>query len=173
MVLSTPHPHRRAPLLAHASVAARTPFSRCGAAPVALLDLADAAAQVPDLASVSLDAIGRDLLIFLAAAVFVAPTAKALNTNPILLFLLLGAVLGPHGLNVFSNTEADVELGDFGVLFLLFAEGLEASPERLRSLSKFLSTAGAQMGLTAATFTAAILVVSSSGQLSWLSGTVE
>jgi len=122
---------------------------------------------------VSLDAIGRDLLIFLAAAVFVAPTAKALNTNPILLFLLLGAVLGPHGLNVFSNTEADVELGDFGVLFLLFAEGLEASPERLRSLSKFLSTAGAQMGLTAATFTAAILVVSSSGQLSWLSGTVE
>eukprot|EP00617_Octactis_speculum_P026884 CAMPEP_0185744648 /NCGR_PEP_ID=MMETSP1174-20130828/2792_1 /TAXON_ID=35687 /ORGANISM="Dictyocha speculum, Strain CCMP1381" /LENGTH=843 /DNA_ID=CAMNT_0028418159 /DNA_START=229 /DNA_END=2760 /DNA_ORIENTATION=- len=139
------------------------------------LVLAEAAAtaEASDFSSISLDAIGRDLLTFLAASVIVTPTAKKLNTNPILLYLLLGATLGPHGLNVFSNTEADIELGDFGVLFLLFAEGLEASPERIKSLVAFLSTGLSQLGVTTALFTAAILAVSSNGVLGGLTESVE
>lgn len=45
--------------------------------------------------------------------------------------------MGPYGLNFFSNTSADVQLGDFGILFLLFNEGLSLTPERIKELAKF------------------------------------
>ncbi|KAL1511778.1 hypothetical protein AB1Y20_005064 [Prymnesium parvum] len=144
------------------------------AAAAASLSLAaEAAAKSADLSSVSLDALGRDLLIFLSASVAVRPAARALNINPILLFLLIGAILGPHGLNIFANTVADVEIGDFGVLFLLFAEGLEVSPERLSSLTAYLPLGLSQLGLTTAVFTALILLFSSSGQFGWVSEWIE
>jgi len=73
--------------------------------------------------SVVLESIGRDLLIFLTASVVVSPTCKVLNLTPILGYLIAGCVLGPHGLDMFANSQADLELGDFGILFLLFSEG--------------------------------------------------
>mmetsp|Transcript_3740 Transcript_3740/g.7924 ORF Transcript_3740/g.7924 Transcript_3740/m.7924 type:complete len:310 (+) Transcript_3740:43-972(+) len=63
---------------------------------------------------VVLDSIGADLLVFLAASVIVTPASKLLRITPILGYLLMGAVLGPHGADMFSNSEADLELGDFG-----------------------------------------------------------
>ena len=50
-----------------------------------------------------LESIGRDLLVFLAASVAVAPVSKKLGITPILGYLLMGAALGPHGLDMFSN----------------------------------------------------------------------
>ena len=44
----------------------------------------------------------------------------------------VGALLGPNALDIFANSKADVELGDFGILFLLFSEGLEVSQNRLK-----------------------------------------
>ena len=38
---------------------------------------------------------------------------------------------------MFSNNEADLELGDFGILFLLFNEGLGLSPDRIKDLKAF------------------------------------
>ena len=67
-------------------------------------------------------------------------------------------MLGPHGLEVFSNAKADVELGDFGILFLLFSEGLEVSSQRLRKLSNYLPLGFAQISLTTGVITAAILL---------------
>eukprot|EP00962_Isochrysis_galbana_P030327 scaffold9828_cov105-Isochrysis_galbana.AAC.1 len=72
---------------------------------------------------VVLESIGHDLLIFLTASVLVTPTCKVLKITPILGYLIAGCILGPHGLDVFSNSQADLELGDFGILFLLFSEG--------------------------------------------------
>ena len=37
------------------------------------------------------------------------------------------------------NSEADLQLGDFGILFLLFNEGLSLSPNRIKALSAFSS----------------------------------
>lgn len=76
-----------------------------------------------------LESLGRDLLVFLAASVFVTPVSKKVGITPILGYLLIGALLGPHGLDMFANSEADLELGDFGILFLLFSEGLEVRPQ--------------------------------------------
>jgi len=96
----------------------------------------------------ALNALGKDLFVFLAATVFVTPAARLLGITPVLGFLLIGGILGPYGLNVFSNTEADIELGDFGILFLLFAEGLNLSLDKIRNLAAFFPLGGAQLLLS-------------------------
>ena len=107
--------------------------------------------------SAVLASVGRDLLVFLLASVIVTPFASFIGISPILGYLLAGALLGPNGLDFFSNTKADVELGDFGILFLLFSEGLEVTKPRLRKLANYLPLGAAQISLTAGTMTAAIL----------------
>lgn len=111
-----------------------------------------------EVSSMVLDSLGRDLLVFLAASVVVTPLARAVNVTPILGYLLIGALLGPNGLNVFSNSEADVELGDFGIMFLLFSEGLEVTRERLQGLTKFVPLGLAQLSLTTGVLTATFLL---------------
>jgi Kef-type K+ transport system membrane component KefB len=106
---------------------------------------------------VVLESLGYDVLVFLAASVFVTPVCKALNITPILGYLIIGAILGPHGMDVFANSKADVELGDFGILFLLFSEGLEVTTPRLKKLTNFLPLGMAQISLVTGVITAAIL----------------
>lgn len=67
-------------------------------------------------------------------------------------------MLGPNAFNIFSNTKADIELGDFGILFLLFSEGLEVSKERLQKLTNYLPLGFAQISLSVGVLTAAILL---------------
>ena len=106
--------------------------------------------KIPELqTSLVLESIGRDLLVFLAASVVVTPLANTIGVTPILGYLILGAWLGPNGVDLFANSKADVELGDFGILFLLFSEGLEVSKTRLNKLALFLPLAFAQIALCA------------------------
>ena len=107
-------------------------------------------AKIPELqTSLVLESIGRDLLVFLAASVVVTPLANTIGITPILGYLILGAWLGPNGVDLFANSKADYELGDFGILFLLFSEGLEVSKGRLNKLALFLPLAFAQIALCA------------------------
>jgi Kef-type K+ transport system membrane component KefB len=96
--------------------------------------------------------LGGDVLVFLAASVFVVPASRYLKITPVLGFLALGATIGPHGLGLIANSEADLELGDFGILFLLFAEGLNLSPERIKSLGSFFSLGAAQLLISIGVF---------------------
>eukprot|EP00956_Cyclotella_meneghiniana_P021792 scaffold40218_cov66-Cyclotella_meneghiniana.AAC.3 len=87
----------------------------------------------PEMEEIALNDIGYDLIIFLTISVVVAPLSTALGISPVLLYLLFGLVCGPHGFQILrGNEEVGFELGDFGILFLLFVEGLNLSPERLR-----------------------------------------
>ena len=99
-------------------------------------------------ARMALDSLGHDLITFLAASVLVVPVSKFLKVTPVLGFLVLGCAIGPYGLGLFSNTEADLELGDFGILFLLFIEGLNLSPDRLEKLGSFFQLGVSQMLLS-------------------------
>lgn len=95
-----------------------------------------------------LGSLGSDILIFLAASLVVTTVANALNVTPILGYLIIGACLGPNGIDIFSNAQAGAELGDFGILFLLFSEGLEVTRSRLKKLTNFLPLGMAQISLT-------------------------
>lgn len=94
-------------------------------------------------------AVGHDLIIFLTICVVAAPLSTALNISPVLLYLAFGLVSGPHGMGILrGNEEVGFELGDFGILFLLFVEGLNLSPERLRELGSFFSLGATQLLLS-------------------------
>ena len=138
------------------------PFQQRGQTLFDMLDVGGAlrsnVANVPEAAtSMVLESVGRDLLVFLMASVIVTPLATYLRVTPILGYLLAGALLGPHAMDVFSNSKADVELGDFGILFLLFSEGLEVSTVRLQKLANYLPLGLAQLSLSAGVLTTAIL----------------
>ncbi|KAL7551728.1 hypothetical protein ACHAWF_014927 [Thalassiosira exigua] len=103
----------------------------------------------PETEKASLDAVGHDLILFLTICVVVAPLSSALNLSPVLLYLAFGLAAGPHGLGLLrGNEEVGFELGDFGILFLLFVEGLNLSPERLRELGSFFSLGATQLLLS-------------------------
>jgi hypothetical protein len=127
---------------------------------------ADTATYVADAATalvaaaeetISLDDLGNDIFIFLAASVLVVPLSRVLNVTPVLGFLALGCGIGPYGLGLFGNSEADLQLGDLGIVFLLFIEGLQLSPDRLKKLGSFFKLGLAQFLLTIAAITAANL----------------
>lgn len=106
----------------------------------------------------ALNNLGHDIFTFLIASVAIVPLSRALNITPVLGFLAVGCAIGPHGLGLFSNNEADIQLGDFGILFLLFNEGLSLTPERIKQLGSFSSLGLSQLLLSIVVFFAGTLV---------------
>lgn len=102
--------------------------------------------------SSTLSALGHDLFTFLLCSVIVVPLSRLFNITPVLGFLIIGCLLGPYNLALFSNNEADVEIGDFGIVFLLFNEGLSLSPERIRDVKSFSNLGVLQLTLTICLF---------------------
>ena len=74
-------------------------------------------------------------LIFTGAALF---STLVLYTRQSLLvaYILLGAVLGPWGLGLVSDLTAVREVGDVGIVFLLFLLGLHLQPQNLLHMLK-------------------------------------
>ena len=74
-------------------------------------------------------------LIFAGAAVF---STLVLYTRQSLLvaYILLGAALGPWGLGLVSDLSAVRQVGDVGIVFLLFLLGLHLQPQNLVHMLK-------------------------------------
>lgn len=85
----------------------------------------------------SLGILGNDALIMLAATVAIVPVAKRFNFSPVLGFLAAGLAMGPNGFKLIRDLRDLNILGEFGITFLLFEQGLELSLDRLRALSKY------------------------------------
>jgi monovalent cation:H+ antiporter-2, CPA2 family len=71
-----------------------------------------------------------DAIIFLLAAVVVVTLARRLGANAVLGYLVAGIVIGPHGLALISEVEGTHRLAELGIVFMLFAIGLEMSFDR-------------------------------------------
>jgi Kef-type K+ transport system membrane component KefB len=74
-------------------------------------------------------------LIFAGAAVF---STLVLYTKQSLLvaYILLGAVLGPWGLKLITDLSAVQQVGEIGIVFLLFLLGLHLQPQNLMHMLK-------------------------------------
>jgi CPA2 family monovalent cation:H+ antiporter-2 len=83
------------------------------------------------------------ILLLLAAAVVVVAVFRTLGLPPILGYLLVGAVLGPHAAGWVPDTEETRHLAEFGVVFLMFSIGLEFSLARLYSMKRIVFGLGA------------------------------
>ncbi len=73
-------------------------------------------------------------LILLGAAVLGVVAFRMLHLPPMLGYLLVGIVIGPHGLGLASDNQTTHTLAEFGVVFLMFSIGLEFSLPKLSSM---------------------------------------
>lgn len=76
------------------------------------------------------------VLLLLAAAVLVVVVCRYLNLSPILGYLLVGAAVGPHALNLLPESSDAGRIAEFGVVFLMFSIGLEFSLPKLYSMKR-------------------------------------
>ena len=94
----------------------------------------------------------RDILILLFASVAIVIIFKQLGLSPALGYLVSGAAIGPFGFGVLTSTETTKSIAELGIVFLLFAIGLELTFSRLLAMKKYvLGFGGLQVVLTAGT----------------------
>jgi CPA2 family monovalent cation:H+ antiporter-2 len=93
------------------------------------------------------------ILILLAGALLVLSMVRRFALPPILGYLLVGMLLGPHALDLASDAAAVAMLAEIGVVFLVFTLGLEFSFARMVAMkAEVLGVGGLQMLLTTAAF---------------------
>jgi CPA2 family monovalent cation:H+ antiporter-2 len=92
----------------------------------------------------------KDVVLFLATAGIVVPVFRRWKVSPILGFLVAGVVLGPSGLGALAShfpwaAEVTIDspedlgqLGELGVVFLMFMIGLELSWVRLWLMRRYV-----------------------------------
>ncbi|MFL6830036.1 MAG: cation:proton antiporter, partial [Sphingomicrobium sp.] len=73
-------------------------------------------------------------LVYLLAAVLGVVAFRTLKLPPMLGYLVVGVLIGPHALGVGAAPEALRHLGEFGVVFLMFVIGLEFNLAKLRAM---------------------------------------
>src|SRR3954462_8048184 len=79
-----------------------------------------------------MDSILLDSFVYLLAAVVAVPIAKRFGMGSVLGYLLAGALIGPHVLNLVGDRAGHVmHFAEFGVVMMLFLVGLELQPTRL------------------------------------------
>lgn len=90
----------------------------------------------------------REPLVVLTAAAVVVPLLHRFRISPVLGFILCGVVLGPSVLGAMArelpflsvatiqDADSIAMVAEFGIMFLLFAVGLELSFERLKLMRK-------------------------------------
>lgn len=91
-----------------------------------------------------------DVLIVLMAALAIVPLLHRLGVSSILGYLAAGILIGPFGLAAIGDPEEAAWLAEFGIVFMLFAIGLELPVERLKTMRYYVfGLGGAQMVVTA------------------------
>lgn len=92
------------------------------------------------------------ILTLLAVSVLLVGLFRRLQLPPLLGYLFVGIVLGPHALGWFGDHDAAQVLGEIGVAFLLFAIGLHFSVSQFLAMRNvLLGLGGAQVLLGTAT----------------------
>jgi CPA2 family monovalent cation:H+ antiporter-2 len=108
-----------------------------------------------------------DAFVYLAIAGLLAPLLHRFRVSPVLVFLVVGALVGPHALGrlaetapwvdaiAITDTEPAEALAEAGVVLLLFLIGLEVSAWRLWAMRRLVfGLGGGQMVLSTAAIAA-------------------
>ena len=75
-------------------------------------------------------------VLLLGAALALVLTFRKLGLGAVLGYLLAGALVGPQALGLVGGGQAMVQLGEIGIVMLLFLVGLELQPSRLWSMRR-------------------------------------
>ena len=63
---------------------------------------------------------------------------RRFNLPPVLGYLLVGSIIGPHALNLMRDMQRVEYIAEFGVVFLMFSIGLEFSLPKLYSMKRIV-----------------------------------
>ncbi|MCQ9377459.1 monovalent cation:proton antiporter family protein [Methyloversatilis sp. XJ19-49] len=89
------------------------------------------------------------VLLLLAASVLVVGLFRSIGLPPILGYLLVGALAGPHALAFIPDTEEARQFAEYGIVFLMFSIGLEFSLPKLFSMKRVVfGLGGTQVALS-------------------------
>ena len=80
----------------------------------------------------------NDILILLFASVVVVVSFRQIGLSPALGYLIAGAIIGPFGLQFVESTQSTKSIAELGIVFMLFAIGLELTFSRLKSIRKYV-----------------------------------
>ncbi|MBC7610373.1 MAG: cation:proton antiporter [Polaromonas sp.] len=107
-------------------------------------------------------------LLYLLAAVLGVVACRKLLLPPMLGYLAVGVVIGPHALALSKNADGVRYLGEFGVVFLMFVIGLEFNLPKLRSMRRHVFGLGLlQVVLTIVLATLGSLFLASMAPTLW------
>ncbi|MGH8820627.1 MAG: cation:proton antiporter, partial [Rhodoferax sp.] len=75
-------------------------------------------------------------LLYLLAAVLGVVACRSLKLPPMLGYLGVGVLIGPHALALAQDSQDIKYLGEYGVVFLMFVIGLEFNLPKLRAMRR-------------------------------------
>lgn len=107
-------------------------------------------------------------LLYLLAAVLGVVVSRSFKLPPMLGYLAVGVVIGPHALALSQTSDGVRHLGEFGVVFLMFVIGLEFNLPKLRSMRRHVLGLGLlQVALTMVLVTMGSLFLASMAPALW------
>jgi len=92
----------------------------------------------------------------LLASFAVVIVFKQLKLSPALGYLVAGAAIGPFGFGILTSTETTKSIAELGIVFLLFAIGLELTFEKLIAIKTYVLGFGSLQIIATATAIAII-----------------
>ena len=100
------------------------------------------------------------ILILLSSAVLAVALFRVLRLPPLLAYFMVGLLLGPHTTDLLPDSDANRELAEFGVVFLMFSIGLEFSLPQITAMRRTVfGLGGLQVGITMLLVIAAAMVM--------------
>lgn len=76
-------------------------------------------------------AITHVIFLIFAGTALLSTIALMTRQSLLVAYIVLGALVGPWGLKLVSNTDVIKQAGDIGIIFLLFLLGLDLQPQNL------------------------------------------
>lgn len=117
------------------------------------------------------DARLAELLLLIAVAALGVAAFERMRLPSIVGFLVIGALVGPHGIGLVEDPERVSDLAELGVVVLLFEIGLELPVERVRRLwRRALAAGGLQVLVTLAVVAVAAMALGVAARPAWVLG---
>jgi CPA2 family monovalent cation:H+ antiporter-2 len=106
------------------------------------------------------------VLLLLGASVMAVVVFRRFNLPPVLGYLFVGSVIGPHALNLMNDIHRAESLAEFGVVFLMFSIGLEFSLPKLFAMKRIVFGLGLlQVAVTMALVAGLVMLFGVSWQI--------